>query len=614
MGVKRYYADADTTITNAYKQNLTTKATGSNMGAADTLETFFVHGHAFTGSTETSRILIKFPTHDISADRTAGRIPAADSVDFYLRMYNAEHALPLPKDFTMSIRPVTTQWQEGNGIDMEEYKDLTHDLYEGANWDVAMSGSTAGTGVAATATVTVKNEGWMEAGDKISLISTDGTTVECTIVAAGGSTTSSEATTAVTAAIATNSTTNTATNIATAINHSTYFSATSEAAVVTITQASAGDPGNTAITLTDLGGGTGMEKTDFSGGGGVAPWTTEGGDYETDSHAKSQTLTFPKGTEDLELNITALVEEWVAGSRSNYGVGVHMTGSYETGTRSYYTKKFFARSSEYFFKRPVIEARWDSTEKDERGSFYAKSDLLSSTNNTNTIYFKNYFNGVLTAINGTPSLRANIYSDSNKSYQITNEAGTTYHAADSTGVYKDDVIVDTSLSEVYVEWVDSSGTIYHKETITVKQYAAQTTYKTSEYTLSITNLRASYSNKETSRVRLFARQKEWNPNIYTVASKTPENLIIEDIYYNIYRVIDELEVVSYGTGSATNAAPQAVGQAASYTRLSYDTSGNYFDLDMSLFEPGYSYGIKFAIYHDGYYHEQVETFKFRVEK
>ena len=75
-----------------------------------------------------------------------------------------------------------------------------------------------------------------------------------------------------------------------------------------------------------------------------------------------------KGAEDVEVKITGLVEKWLAGDYSNYGVGVFLTGSQESGSQSYYTKKFSARDSEYFFSRPIIEARWDSTTKDNRGS------------------------------------------------------------------------------------------------------------------------------------------------------------------------------------------------------------------------------------------------------
>ena len=42
MGIKRYYADQDNTITNAFEANLLTRGTGSNMGQADILEVFSI--------------------------------------------------------------------------------------------------------------------------------------------------------------------------------------------------------------------------------------------------------------------------------------------------------------------------------------------------------------------------------------------------------------------------------------------------------------------------------------------------------------------------------------------------------------------------------------------
>ena len=89
MSLKRYYASKDNTITNAYKDSLTTRGVSGNMGQSDILETFSIYGQvsSSTGlSSELSRILIQFSTSEISTDRTAGTIPASGSVDFYLRM------------------------------------------------------------------------------------------------------------------------------------------------------------------------------------------------------------------------------------------------------------------------------------------------------------------------------------------------------------------------------------------------------------------------------------------------------------------------------------------------------------------------------------------------
>ena len=50
--------------------------------------------------------------------------------------------------------------------------------------------------------------------------------------------------------------------------------------------------------------------------------------------------------------------------------------------------------------------------------------------------------------------------------------------------------------------------------------------------------------------------------------------------------------------------------------MSYDTVGNYFELDMNMFEPDYAYGIELCHYNE-YTQDweiQPEVFKFRVEK
>jgi hypothetical protein len=62
MGIKKYYATKDNTITNAFESNLITNATGSNMGAADILETFVIIGQTSASisaaSAEQSRVII----------------------------------------------------------------------------------------------------------------------------------------------------------------------------------------------------------------------------------------------------------------------------------------------------------------------------------------------------------------------------------------------------------------------------------------------------------------------------------------------------------------------------------------------------------------------------
>ena len=242
MSIKRYFATADNTITNAFNNDLTTRATGSNAGAADIVEIFSIYGQATTSSTEASRALVQFDTSQISTDRTNGLIPASGEVSFYLKLFNVSHIETTPRGYTLAIQAVSQSWEEGNGLDLDSRQDLTYDMV-GSNWIKRSSNNS---------------------------------------------------------------------------------------------------------------------------------WSAQGGDFHA---APVFTATFDKGTEDLEVNVTSLVEQWIVGTKQNYGFGVFLSGSFESGTTSYYTKKFFARSSEFFFKRPVLEARFNTDLKDDRGDFYSSSSL-----------------------------------------------------------------------------------------------------------------------------------------------------------------------------------------------------------------------------------------------
>ena len=77
--------------------------------------------------------------------------------------------------------------------------------------------------------------------------------------------------------------------------------------------------------------------------------------------------------------------------------------------------------------------------------------------------------------------------------------------------------------------------------------------------------------------------------------------LVEDSYYKVVRVDDGTEAISYGTGSLNS------------TRLSFDSSGSYFDLDMSLLEGDSTYAVRFVYYLNGEYLEQPREFRFKVE-
>jgi hypothetical protein len=188
----------------------------------------------------------------------------------------------------------------------------------------------------------------------------------------------------------------------------------------------------------------------------------------------------------------------------------------------------------------------------------------------------------------------------------------------STGIYSASMALTASelatgfdpIYTLYDVW--SSGSLedgthlkrrFHTGSIKPKLLDSNNVIQKHRNHLSITNLRNTYRTDETARFNLFVREKNWNPTIYTKASSNIETKIISSASYRVYRVIDAWNAVPYGTGSDK------------HTHLSHDASGNYFDFDMTLLQPGYEYAFKFAFYDNSLstWIEQEQAFKFRVE-
>jgi len=163
----------------------------------------------------------------------------------------------------------------------------------------------------------------------------------------------------------------------------------------------------------------------------------------------------------------------------------------------------------------------------------------------------------------------------------------------------------TPLLTIYDVWSTAEGaTEFHTGSFEPEKINLQPQNSTPQYVTKITNLKPIYSARETTRLRVFTREKNWYPNVYTKAVADVPPFIIESGSFSVVRVADNLTAVAHGTGSIK------------YTELSFDASGSYFDLDMGLLEPGYAYKINLAFYNGsiGDWQEQSEEFKFRVEE
>tara|TARA_B100000214_G_scaffold375056_1_gene359840 strand:- start:7109 stop:9772 length:2664 start_codon:yes stop_codon:yes gene_type:complete len=528
MAIKRYISNSDTTITNAFKSDLLNRGSNANMGQSDILEMFSIYAQSTTSSLEQSRILMKYPIADILADRNSGAIPSSGSVNFYLRVFNAEHGQSVPKKYYADIAPIAAAWDEGHGLDMEGYLDNGSACWVSSSDDAVsqvvkvsfLSDTRASYG--ASKHVSVYNgrgqrqNYWFKTAGGDTAPTLTGTEYEVDIQTAANK-----------AAIA--STFKYQVNLTAATSGITAAFSGSSTSVVLLTN----DVLNEVSEPVTSDGMSAVYTADVETFGKSAHlWEEQGGDIYKESNVKHTTLPvysqYFEDVEDLEVDVTSLVEEWLTteaagdvlankataeitfsgqptdgskitlvstngksvtynlengtitgtqnannsaevnvdtdantttmaaafaaavrsvrghrdeiivdnnaaivrltqslggfgGNRKvdsngavqatfsnsgffNGGVGLvnngmmlKLSGSYEDGSleKTFYTKKFFARGSEFFFKRPMIEARFDDSKLDDRGNFHVSSSLISGAENMETLYLYNNYKGTL---------------------------------------------------------------------------------------------------------------------------------------------------------------------------------------------------------------------------
>lgn len=643
MAFKKYTATKDTTITNLFKDTEeSNRVTGSNTGQSDTLEIFSTYNRVSSStngpSSELSRILVEFPVSTISSDRTTETIPAAGSVNFILKMYNQPHGTTAPTGYNIEALPLSASWEEGYGVDHTSYLDLTKDQ-TGANWMRAN-----GSDVSASATIVLAGGTNLASmhGQTFALVDSDGTSQTFTIDYNSSATTGG---TIGFGAPGTDQNDNAMTAIKTAINAISALDivastitaagdATSEHTLL-LKQGTTGHAGNTSV---DLSGVTGLSVSGtpaaFTGGSGT--WANVGGGdiaIKSGTAVSGLTQTQATGSQHLEIDITTLVEDWIADTYANYGLLVKITEEYEalntsatsvepvntTGVSgSFYTKKFYSRTSDQVFYRPVIEAQWNSAKGDDRANFYYSSSLAPAADNMNTLFLNNKIRGRYADVPGldTNNMRVAFFTssagipDTGNLTVVTGGASVTYITASKTdtGIYSCSAALPSgAYGTIYDVWYTGSAapyTIFHRGQITPKTFSGDDYYANSKYIFKVKNGKLDYNIADSQRIRLYTRAKNITPNIYTVSQNTTDVTIIPEVYYRVVRTYDNLEVIPFGTGSMKQ------------TKLSYDASGSYFDFDFGNLQQHFEYKFEFAYYEDyaSDYIVHPYSFKFRTSE
>lgn len=336
-------------------------------------------------------------------------------------------------------------------------------------------------------------------------------------------------------------------------------------------------------------------------------WSATGSDFLTSNYGSGSQL-FDRGQEDLEMDVTAVVNNWLtssigaAGGLPNNGLVIKLGTTEENNQTTYSTKMFHGRESKFVDRIPYIEARWDADVlRDNRNNF--------AYNQWNKLYFYNYVRGQLTGASEPIMVQIKDHPlNVSASYNVFVTASRVEY-----GIYSASLYVNNFTASFSSSWVDiwGSGTVSGSSLITASIYMTGTfipiflsgaTVNPYEDFVVDTDLRQEYMTSEQARIQVTVRKKNLKKSHIRIVHTGSTNIDREYVQEMYYSVVDHNNniIVPFGTGSTQ------------FTRLSYDGNGNYFDMFFNGFVPGFMYRLKFMIVDNKSKKIFDEDYKFKV--
>ena len=478
-------ADKDTYITD--KVVMGKRQTDGNVGLAGTLDLFKLYGTSFSGSnpnTEKSRILIHFDLEGVKKLVQDGKLDPGDPSFFCkIHMRDVYGGQPTPKNFSVSVYPLSASFDEGVGKDVSYYSDK-----DASNW---LSSSA--------------NIPWM----------TEGCGQSCS-----------------------------------------------------------------------------------------AQLTT--GDYITSSISLASTLStqeFLSGTEDLIVDVTNVVSATLSGELPDRGFRISFEDSLESDEKTYFVKRFAASNAYDESKRPKLLVGFDDSIADDTQNltFDTPCDLV--------LY--NYSSGDLSDIVSGSSLTSILGDNCIKLKLVTEVSGGNYDLVFdgsqysfgsnyATGIYystvtllSSDPVLSLKLSQsgsikFTPVWVsnDMSVSYVSGSTLTARPQSRTSSRSIKNYVVNVNNVMTEYTTNDEAvfRVTIFDQS---SPLIKVV--KVPVELpgvVLNNVYYQVRDAV-------------TGEILMPFDDTKNSTKVSSDSEGMFFKLDMSSFLSGRTYVVDVMIKNNG---------------
>lgn len=501
--IKILRADKDSYITDrVIKSQRTTRA---NVGAAATLDLFKLYGYTSSGSNpniELSRLLIHFNLDPIRNLISENKIDIThNSFKTYLKLFDVYGGQPTPRNFTVTVNPLSRSFEEGLGRDIVLFSDndtcnfLTGSRVQG-QW--LLSGCGFGGGL----------------------------------------------------------------------------------------------PGNVDyITASIEAPGVSFTNTQF----------------------------FTSGEENLCIDVTNTISATLSNVIPDEGFRISFDSSHEEDTKTYFVKRFAARTAYDVTKRPALLVTFDNSIQDDTQCLTFDSPCSLFLRNYSRGSSANLLSGsLLTELTGTNCIKLKMITEISGGYYTLNFSGSQYSLGQNfqTGIYSATFTIDSSDANIKQKLLLSSSINFipvwssNDETITFLSGTIVTIYPT-DRTNSVQNYNFVVSvhgindeilstEEKTLRVHIF---DSTSPKI--IASRLPKELpgvVVHDVHYRVREIITDNVEIPFDTINNS-------------TKVSSDSKGMYFLLDATNLSANKSYVIDIMIITNSFrevYLNASPTFKIKT--
>lgn len=345
---------------------------------------------------------------------------------------------------------------------------------------------------------------------------------------------------------------------------------------------------------------------------------------------------FPRGDENLEMDVTSLVSASLAGLLDNNGFRLSFSDTEETDGTTRFVKRFGTRQAQTSLLHPkMVVVANDKIEDDSGDILFDTPQTIFTYNPVNGGYV-NLFSAPGQPVTGSDCLQVQLIASRSivfytSSFSISHNATINHltrsmnvitqsfsgsqfsiNGINQPGVYFADIMLSATFDPVLIDflsgskqqdfrirWCSLDGTVTFAETYRTinSPRSAFVNLPERNWVVNITNLKQEYSNKEKARMRVFAQDYNTEMVAYRIPTET-RSVIIRSMEWRLLDAFTRKEVIPF----------HEVG-----TACSYDSGGMYFDVYMEDLSPMQVYEIELKIKENGKdYIISNQGFRFKV--